>query len=347
MDENKIIKKRYKIVKKIGSGGVGTVYLATDIINKNKVAIKFLKNKKRNIKQLDVNRYRLMNEYKLLSQFNSDKIVKIYDYKFNVESTNPEDNFIVLEFIDGNTLKSIISKRLIGEIEILNIAKDVLKALSIIHKKKLIHRDIKPENIVITKSGKVKLLDFGIVYEKRKQDRINLTSEACLIGSLRYIAPEYFLKKVVSSQMDLYALGITIYQCVYGKFIYKNIDNPQDLFNLFCGKKTFNVFNIQTNITNGFGKIINKACNFNTKKRYKKAELFIEDINKYLESNKKIYKFKNIQKNYSSKNKINKSTTSYFYKIKKHFNKYFLIYFIVECILIIIIFIIVLWAFIK
>ncbi len=206
----------YNLIRQLGEGGMATVHLAQDLVNDREVAIKILKPEyvlNRNI------RNRFIDEAKNLLRLEHPNIVKVYDY-FNDE----KDVAIVMQYISGSTLKDIISESKLSDNEIKDLLKDMVSALSYIHKEDLIHRDIKPSNFIQDKNGKLILTDFGISKDTTEQfDDHTLTSTSMNLGTPMYMSPEQIKSiKGVTKLTDIYSLGVILWEMVSGKRVYDN-----------------------------------------------------------------------------------------------------------------------------
>jgi serine/threonine protein kinase len=210
---NKIIAKRYRCVEKIGSGGMGVVYLAEDTVLNRDVAVKVLRSDFKDEK----NKSRFFREAKILSQLNHPHIVTIHD--FGMWKRNM---YIVLEYMDGKNLLQILKKN--GPLPVtwlMNALPQMMDALEAAHHEGIIHRDLKPSNIFCLKhfdhADYIKILDFGtaVSLDQDLLDRITPTGE--VIGSPRYMSPEQIMGKEMSPRSDIYALGITMYEILTGK----------------------------------------------------------------------------------------------------------------------------------
>ncbi len=201
---------RYEILHKIGSGGMGDVFLAKDLRLGREVALKVLPDHLAEKTQL---RERFIFEAQAAANLNHPNIITIYDV-----GQIGEKPFIAMEYVIGKTLR-----QLFGELEegenipmeyCLKIFIQVAEGLAAAHKRGVIHRDIKPDNIMIDDMGISKVMDFGIA---RLEDSGNLTDEGQVVGSARYMSPEQITGKDVDARTDIYALGITMYEALVGR----------------------------------------------------------------------------------------------------------------------------------
>ena len=196
----------YKILEKLGEGGMGIVYLAEDLNLERKVAIKFLPG---HIAGNSEEKERFKIEAKAAAALNHSNIATIYSIEESGENT-----FLVMEFIDGIELKDKIKSGPIPVKEAINIAIQIAEGLEAAHKKGIVHRDIKSQNIMITNEGKVKVMDFGLA---KMKGRAQLTKAGSTLGTLEYMAPEQAKGEEVDQQSDIWSFGVVLYEMLTGK----------------------------------------------------------------------------------------------------------------------------------
>jgi len=205
LSEGMMLANRYEIVDKVGTGGMSDVFKAKDHILGRNVAIKVLKQEFGE----DINFVtKFRTEAQAAAGLEHPNIVNIYD----VGSEN-KMHYIVMEYIEGITLKTYIEKR--GKInfnESISIAIQVANGIRAAHNKRIVHRDIKPQNIMISTEGKVKVTDFGIAHAAS-----NNTVNSDMMGSVHYTSPEQARNGFVDYKSDIYSLGIVMYEMVTGK----------------------------------------------------------------------------------------------------------------------------------
>lgn len=200
--------KNYRVIKKIGQGGMGVVYLGEDLVLGRLVALKFLVPYLVKDPEI-IERFRVeaRSQARLLHQ----NITLVYSFE-----TGGDQAFLVLEYVDGETLEKKIKMQ--GRMpvpEATPIFKHILQAMDYAHSRGVVHRDIKPGNIGFTKEGVVKLMDFGIALNL--QERSRLTRTGHIVGTPHYMAPEQILGRPVDHRTDIYALGITLFEMLAGK----------------------------------------------------------------------------------------------------------------------------------
>lgn len=201
------ISGRYKIIKKIGSGGMANVYLAEDLILEREVAVKMMSLNFQEDEARD-NLRRFQREALSTTELIHPNIVNIYDVG---EGDNP---YIVMEFVDGTDLKKYIQdNHPIPYSKVIKIMSQILSGISNAHANGIIHRDIKPHNILIDNEGTVKITDFGIAVALSQN---SITQTNSILGSVQYISPEQARGNVVTKQSDVYSLGIVLYEMLTG-----------------------------------------------------------------------------------------------------------------------------------
>ncbi|HYJ90692.1 MAG TPA: protein kinase [Pyrinomonadaceae bacterium] len=225
---------RYEIVRLLGSGGMGEVYLAKDKQLDRKVAIKFLSQK---YESSEANLKRFIQEAKAASALNHPNILTIHEI-----GEADGSHFIVSEFIEGKTLRQIVAGQKLQLADILDISIQVAGALSAAHSARIIHRDIKPENIIVRSDGYVKVLDFGLAKLIPQQPsfigleeetiRQNQTAEGLILGTISYMSPEQARGKAVDARTDIFSLGIVIYEMIAGRTPFAGGSMPETFANL-------------------------------------------------------------------------------------------------------------------
>jgi len=220
LEANRVL-AHYRIVCKIGAGGMGEVYLAEDTKLDRRVAVKFLNEEC----STDANKLkRFVQEAKAASALNHPNILTVYEIG-ETEGTN----YIVTELIEGRTLREQLSqKESLGLKAVLDISIQTAEALAAAHQAGIIHRDIKPDNIMIRKDGYTKVLDFGLakLTEKKQSDDISLedatrafvkTNPGMVMGTASYMSPEQARGKPTDARTDIWSLGVVLYEMLAGK----------------------------------------------------------------------------------------------------------------------------------
>src|SRR5436305_8668030 len=197
---------RYRIVRKLGAGGMANVYLAEDQELGRRVAIKILNERHANDEQF-VERFR--REAKNAAGLSHPNIVSIFD-RGQAENTY----YIAMEYLDGRSLKELITARGPAPIHVaVDYARQILAALRIAHRQGVVHRDIKPHNVLVDGEGRIKVTDFGIARAGPSQ----MTEEGSIIGTAQYLSPEQAQGAPVTPASDLYSVGIVLYELLTGE----------------------------------------------------------------------------------------------------------------------------------
>ena len=206
----KLLLNRYELLEKIGEGGMGTVYKAKCHLLNRFVAVKILKAELNNDEDFVA---RFKREATSIARLSHPNIVNVHDV-----GEEEHINFIVMEYIDGKTLKKIIKENgRLSSVKTVDIVFQVAKALECAHKSNIIHRDIKPDNIMITEDNMVKVMDFGIA---KVDDSRTATNSNNIMGTVRYLSPEQAKGNIADCRTDIYSLGIVMYEMVTGQVPY-------------------------------------------------------------------------------------------------------------------------------
>ena len=261
MKIGQIVKERYEILEILGEGGMAFVYKARDTQLERFVAIKTLKPNYVN-QNTFVERFR--REAQTAANLNHPNIVQIFDWGID------EEPYFVMEYIEGNTLTSIISKnRTISLSDILFIGSQVSSGLHAAHMKGLVHRDIKPGNIMITPDGKVKVTDFGIVSLQNEES--DITKTGSILGTASYISPEQAQGKPVSIESDLYSLGTVLYELIAGRPPFSG-DSPIATATKHLTDKPEKLSTFRRDLPKGVENAVMKLLEKATYDRYRSAE---------------------------------------------------------------------------
>ena len=261
MKIGQIVKERYEILQVLGEGGMAFVYKARDTQLERFVAIKTLKPNYVN-QETFVDRFK--REAKTAANLNHPNIVQIFDWGIE------EEPYFVMEYIEGDTLTSIISKnKTISLSDILFIGAQVSNGLHAAHQKGLVHRDIKPGNIMITPDGKVKVTDFGIVSLQNEES--DITKTGSVLGTASYISPEQAQGKPVSIESDLYSLGTVLYELIAGKTPFSG-DSPISTATKHLTEKPEKLSMFRKDLPKGVENAILKLLEKATYDRFKSAE---------------------------------------------------------------------------
>lgn len=262
---------RYKIIRKIGDGGMGTVYLALDPRIHRKVAIKLFRLEKLQKDKEALKRFYL--EAEAIGKLSHPNIVTIYD--INDEKDAP---YMVMEYLEGETLSTIIKEKKLLQISIiLDIAIQLSDALEYAHSMGIIHRDIKPANIIMLPNNKVKLTDFGIAKFQSLTASPQLTTTGVIVGTPSYMSPEQISGQSIDQRSDIFSLAVVIWELLAGrkafdadsiatiafKVVYEELPPPEKY---------------NPRVPHEFSKILSKALQKKPEKRYPTVSEFKADL---------------------------------------------------------------------
>jgi serine/threonine-protein kinase len=272
MDKNigKRLDGRYEITELIGVGGMADVYKATDILEGKVVAVKILKPEFSDNEEF-IRRFR--NESKAIAVLSHPNIVKIFDVGFTDKL-----QFIVMEYIDGITLKEFIEQQgVLKWKDTIHFIIQILRALQHAHDRGIVHRDIKPQNIMLFPDGTIKVMDFGIARFAREE--LKTVSDKA-IGSVHYISPEQASGNVTDERSDIYSVGIMMYEMLTGIKPF-DADNPVTVVLMHMQRGARPPRQINDSIPEGLEEIVIRAMQADPSKRYQSASEMIKDIEEF------------------------------------------------------------------
>lgn len=267
----------YEILRKIGEGAQGEVYLAKDKRLGRKVAIKSLHV---DLITNTVLKERFIGEAKLLGQLSHSSIVTLYDYIVDTSGYH-----LIMEYLKGNQLDDYINKVSgpINEIRAIDIFLQVLDGIHHIHKLNIVHRDIKPSNIIIDENDKIKLLDFGIAKDYSNDPNLTVVGQS-VGGTPMYMSPEHISNAKITVQSDIYSLGVTFWNMLTGKAPYEGLSLAK-IYSKIENEELPPIEKIYPFASKKLNDIIKKATAKDPKKRYDSCLSFmraIEDLKKLL-----------------------------------------------------------------
>lgn len=273
---------RYEIQEIIGVGGMSVVYKAYDNVDDRIVAVKILKEEFLNN---DDFKRRFKNESKAIALLSHENIVKVYDVNFGEKL-----QYIVMEYIDGITLKEFINKQ--GSItwnDALFFMTQILRAVQHAHDKGIVHRDIKPQNIILLPNGNLKVTDFGIARFSRS-DTKTLTEQA--IGSVHYISPEQAKGEYTDEKADIYSIGVVLYEMLSGKVPFE-ADSAVSVALMQVNSNAEDLRKINPDIPLGLEQICMHAMQKNPADRYQSATEMLLDIEEIVKDPNKTFNYVN------------------------------------------------------
>ena len=277
----KLLDDRYEILEVIGNGGMAIVYKARCRRLNRMVAVKILKDEYSQDKEF---RDRFHAESQAVAMLSHPNIVSVYDV-----STSEDSEYIVMELIEGITLKYYMEKKgILNWKETLHFAMQIAKALEHAHSRGIVHRDIKPHNVMVLKNGSVKVADFGIAQMMTSGD--TMAQEA--LGSVHYISPEQAKGSRVDSRSDVYSLGVVMYEMISGRVPYDG-ENPVSVVMQHINGQMQLPSALNPNTPKGLEQIILKAMARQPKDRYPTATALLYDMDATVETDRPVEKEKN------------------------------------------------------
>ncbi|MGI8544849.1 MAG: protein kinase domain-containing protein [Aridibacter sp.] len=268
----------YEIIRQIGAGGMGEIYLAEDKKLDRRVAVKILN---RRFAGHESNLSRFIQEAKSASALNHPNILVIHEID---ECDNLQ--YIVSEFIDGRTLRDVLKEKPVKLAEVLDIAIQMTNALTAAHTAHIIHRDIKPENIIVRPDGFVKILDFGLAKLVEQKSFIGLedktaiqnqTAKGVILGTVNYMSPEQAKGEKVDTRTDIFSFGVVIYELISGRTPFHGDSMSETLANLI-NKEPLPLVRFTANVPDELQRIVTKTLRKNKDERYQTMKGLLADL---------------------------------------------------------------------
>ncbi|MDQ3750332.1 MAG: protein kinase [Acidobacteriota bacterium] len=267
----------YEIIKQIGTGGMGEVYLAQDKKLDRRVAVKIINEK---FAKHESNLNRFIQEAKAASALNHPNILVIHEI-----GESDDANYIVSEFVEGKTLRETIKQISLKLSEVLDISIQIAGALSAAHAAKIVHRDIKPENIIVRPDGYVKILDFGLAKlveqkavgfedETAKQ---NETVEGVILGTVNYMSPEQAKGERVDERTDIFSLGAVVYEMIAGRTPFAG-DSVSETFANLINAEPQPLSQFVLNVPDELQRIVAKTLRKDKDERYQTINGLLADL---------------------------------------------------------------------
>ena len=258
----------YKILDVLGQGGMGIVYKAEDVALSRQVALKMINPE---LASQDTFLRRFQLEAKALARVDSPYIVGVHALRKAGEHV-----FIVMEFVDGWTLSDEMNNGTLDSKRAYSLLKQLLQAFSHAHGVGVIHRDIKPSNIMISRTGRVKVTDFGLA-KLRREDGMTTVTQG-IAGTARYMSPEQVLGKKIDHRSDIYSLGMTLYHMYAGKLPFEPDEGTYSILRRVVEEEFVEVSQINAKIPQALSGIIAKAIAKSPDDRYQSAEEMLSDL---------------------------------------------------------------------
>ncbi len=261
---------RYEIVKKLGQGSKGAVYLGTDPYIERQVAIKIYRLPNDNVaKEVKKYKKKFFTEAQLAGRLLHPNIVTVYDADLYEDLC-----YITMEYVDGATFDKYCKPDTLLPVEkVLEMVFSVCKGLEYAHQNSVIHRDIKPSNIILSSEGQIKITDFSIAYVKRSQP----TLETGIFGSPGYMCPEQIKEESITERSDLFSLGSVLYELLAGLKAFDG-ENEYAIMYKIVNEDPPQIFDLRPELPKIIGEILDKALAKDPSERYQSAMDFAYDL---------------------------------------------------------------------
>jgi len=289
----------YKILEKLGEGGMGIVYKAQDLKLDRIVALKFLPP---HLTKSETDKARFLQEAKAAAALNHNNICTIHDIQEHVgPATAGRQQFIVMECVEGKTLRDVIyhvgAKHSDDDIqkkekihagnasplqmnEIIDLAIQIAEALKAAHSKGIVHRDIKTENIMVTPTKQVKVMDFGLA---KLRGSVKLTKTSSTVGTMAYSSPEQLQGKEVDARTDIFSFGVVLYEMLTGHLPFRGEYDSAMMYSIL-NEEPEPVATLRKDITTNLVQIVNKSLEKDPAIRYQSMQEVLEELKKPISS---------------------------------------------------------------
>jgi two-component system, LytTR family, response regulator len=265
----------YRVVSRLGEGGMGAVYLADDTRLGRRVALKVLPAK---VAADPERMHRFVQEAKLASALTHPNVAYIYEIG--------EDDglrFLAMEYVDGEPLSVRLGRGPLGFSELLSVGIQVADALDDAHSKSIVHRDIKPSNLMLTQRGYVKVLDFGLAkleassHETQREETQVMTSAGVVMGTVAYMSPEQALGRDVDHRTDLFSLGVVLYETATGRLPFPGATTSETIARIL-GSQPDAIARFNYDIPEGLDRVVRKCLEKDRDRRYQSARDLLVDL---------------------------------------------------------------------
>ena len=264
----------YRLISRLGAGGMGEVWKAEDTVLHRTVAIKLLPP---HLMHDEESRARLLREARTAGQLNHPNIATIHGVELEGEAP-----YIVMEYVEGESLSSAIQRGCLSEAQISEIGRSVCEALAVAHQKGIVHRDIKPDNIILA-TDRVKVLDFGIAkqtsFEGRPLTGDVLTEAGIVLGTVHYMSPEQALGRAVDGRSDLFSLGVVLYEALAGTRPFQG-DTVTETLMLIIRDDHRDLRSIIPDVSAELNSIINRCLSKRPDERFTDASEVARELNR-------------------------------------------------------------------
>jgi len=258
----------YKILSKLGSGGMGEVYLADDTKLDRKVALKFLPTDYTSDEDINT---RFKREARAAAKLNHPNIITIYEI-----GEHDDDTYIAMEYLRGESLRDVIKEGQLSVDRVTDIASQICEGLSEAHNAGIVHRDIKPENILIDKSGRVKILDFGLAMVKGAS---KLTKAASTLGTLKYMSPEQYKNEEIDNRSDIFSFGVILFEMLTGELPFQGEYQAAIMYSV-VNEQPKPIKLLRPDTPQNLEQVVNKTLEKNPANRYQSMKEVLTELKK-------------------------------------------------------------------
>jgi Tol biopolymer transport system component/predicted Ser/Thr protein kinase len=256
----------YRIIEKLGEGGMGEVYLAEDSKLKRQVAIKFLPSR---IIANQTDNARFMQEAQAAAAINHPNVYVIHEIQ-----DQEEHPFIVMEYVDGVNLSEKIAAESISINQVVDYAIQIGEALQAAHNKDIIHRDVKSDNIMITSTNQIKVMDFGLA---KLKGSVKLTKSSSTIGTLAYMSPEQIEGEPIDARSDIFSFGVVLYEMLTGQLPFSGELEPALIYAIL-NRKPMLVQEIRSDVPSKLTHVLDRALEKEVEDRYQNMKDVLIDL---------------------------------------------------------------------
>ncbi len=261
----------YRLIDRLGAGGMGEVWRAEDTRLLRPVAIKILSERIANDPEWKA---RFLREARTIAQLNHPNIATIYSIEQEADKL-----FIAMELVEGESLAAVLAKGRLEPVEVVRIFRQVAEALAEAHDKGIVHRDIKPDNILMGKRG-VKVLDFGIAKQiTSTTESPTLTQAGLIVGTPFYMSPEQALGRPVDARSDLFSVGVVLYEAIAGKRPFEGESVTETMMNIIM-QEPLDISTVAPKAPPSLIEIVNRALQKKPERRYGSAGEMVDALSK-------------------------------------------------------------------
>lgn len=268
--------KHYKILEKLGEGGMGVVYKAEDTKLDRTVALKFLPAR---LTENKTEKARFLQEAKAASAINHPNVCVIHDIK-----EREDQQFIVMEYVEGVTLRQKLQQTPLAIKDSIECAIQIAEALGAAHDKGIIHRDVKSDNIMITAAGQVKVMDFGLA---KLKGSVKLTKTSSTVGTLAYMSPEHIQGGSVDARSDIFSFGVVLYEMLTGRLPFEG-EYDSALMYAILNEAPEPVQKHRPDLSSEFIHVVNRALEKDAGDRYQSIHDLLIDLRRLKRDSDKV-----------------------------------------------------------